>query len=726
MGAGLALGYLNRPELTADKFIANPLSADPNVYASDRLYRTGDLARWLPNGQVECLGRLDYQVKIRGFRIELGAVETALGRHPQIKEAIVVAREDEPGHKRLVAYLVTTTSLSPSELRRHLKVELPDYMVPSAFVFLAALPLTPNGKVDRRALPAPEGARADLDVDYVAPHTAIEKTLADIWADILRVDQVGIHDNFFELGGESILSIQIIARANQAGLKLTTQQIFQHQTIAGLATVAGTVTSIQSEQGPVTGAVPLTPIQSWFLEQQLAEPHYFNQAFLLEVTPDVKPDLLKQSVQQWLSQHDALRLRFVQNESTWQQVNAGIGETFPFTVVDLSGVDLSEQQATIEATAVEKQASLDLAQGPLLQAVLFKLGINQPGRLLLVIHHLAVDGVSWRILLEDLVTAYQQLDQGNPIQLPAKTTSFKAWANQLVGYAHSDTLAAEWDAWLAAAAPGCPSLPVDYPSGREGNTVGSVQTVSVALSEAQTHTLLKEVPQVYNTQINDVLLTALVQSFAEWTREQSLHVNLEGHGREELFDGVDLSRTVGWFTSLFPVALRLDHANQLGDALKAVKEQLRRVPNRGIGYGILRYLSQDPTLRSRLQTLSPPEVSFNYLGQFDQMLSAPPILGWAKELIGSARSPLGRRCHLLEVDGFVAGGRLCLEWRYSEKVHRQETVVRLAESFLVALQALITHCQSPESGGYTPSDFSAASIDQQQLDKLLAKIQKTD
>ncbi len=718
-GVNLARGYLNRPDLTAEKFIANPLSQE----AGARLYKTGDLARYLPDGTIEYLGRIDHQVKIRGFRIELGEIEAVLAQHPKVRETVVIARNVRPGHEHLVAYVVPPQEPPASnELRRFLKEKLPDYMVPSVFVVLDALPLTPNGKVNRRVLPAPDISRMNLEVGFVAPRTPTEKILADIWAEVLRVEQVGIHDNFFELGGDSILSIQIIARANQAGLKLATKQLFQHQTIAELAAVVGTVFSIQAEQGLVTGPVPLTPIQHWFFEPNLPEPHHFNIAFLLEVSPNLKPELLEQVVQELLVHHDALRLRFVQDESIWHQVNFGVEETVPFIVVDFSKLSSSAQQAAIEATAAELQASLNLSEGPLMRAALFNLGINQPGRLLLVIHHLAVDGVSWRILLEDLATAYQQLDRGETIQLPSKTTSFKDWANRLTEYAQSEALAAELDYWLAESSSGVAPLPVDYPSGREANTVVSARTLSVSLGEEQTRALLQEVPQVYNTQINDVLVTALVQSFAQWTGEHSLLVNLEGHGREELFEEVDLSRTVGWFTSIFPVRLKLQKADHLGEALKSVKEQLRRVPNRGIGYGILRYLSQDTGTHLKLQALPQPEVSFNYLGRFDQMLSAAPVLGLAKESSGSAHSSLGRRYHLLEVNGFVISDKLRLDWTYSEKVHRRATVERLAQSFMEALQALIAHCQSPEAGGYTPSDFPDVELSQEKLDQVLAEI----
>jgi amino acid adenylation domain-containing protein/non-ribosomal peptide synthase protein (TIGR01720 family) len=752
-GAGITRGYLNRPELTAERFIQNPFSDDPK----QRLYKTGDLVRYRPDSSLEYLGRRDYQVKVRGFRIELGEIEAVLSQHPTVREAVVTVQADSPTDKRLVAYIVPNQCPDQSklinELRQFLKEKLPDYMVPAVFVILDAMPLTPNGKANRRALPAPDLSHLTPANTFVAPRTATEEVLAKIWAEVLGLKQVGIHDNFFELGGDSILSLQIVSRANQAGLQLSPQQLFQHQAIAQLAAVTGTTLQTQAEQGIVTGAVPLTPIQQWFFEQNLAEPHHFNQFVLLEVPPDLKPELLQQALQQLLLHHDALRLRFERSTDGWQQVNAAPDETIPFNVVDLSQLAPQEQQAAFEAATAKVQASLNLSQGSIVRATLFNLGINSdppksplkrgtlsefsplvkggwggshgektnPNRLLIVIHHLAVDGISWRILLEDLQTAYQQLSQGEAIKLAPKTTSFKQWASRLAEYGESG-VASELDYWLTQSASGATSLPVDYPEGRNANTVASSAKVSVSLNAEQTRALLQDVPSAYHTQINDVLLTALVQSLREWSGKQTLLVNLEGHGREELFERVDISRTVGWFTSIFPVRLQLQASNP-GEALKSIKEQLRQIPKRGIGYGILRYLSSDAEIRAKLESLPEAEVSFNYLGQLDRGQSEPSF--WTLSNSGSNRSPLGNRRYLLEIDGFISAGKLQFEWTYSEKVHQRARIERLAQGFIEELRSLITHCQSPETEGYTPSDFPAARLNSNQLDKFMKKIKQS-
>ncbi|MEH2198332.1 condensation domain-containing protein, partial [Nostoc sp.] len=654
--------------------------------------------------------------------IELGEIEAVLAQHPDVRETVVIVWEDRAENKHLMAYVVPhRESPTTSQLRSFLKKLLPDYMVPSLFVSLDALPLTANGKVDRNALPEPDLSRMGLEVDFILPRTPTEEILVKNWIDVLGREQVGIYDNFFELGGDSVLSIQVVAHANQAGLLLTPKLLFQHQTIAELASVLSTTLPVQAEQGVVIGQVPLTPIQHWFFAQNLSQSHHYNQSVLLEVQPNLNPELLKQAVQQLVVHHDALRLRFTLSNS-WQQVNTAIDETaVPFTVSDLSKLSASEQRSFLEATADELQVSLNLSNGPIIRVALFQLGNDKPGRLLLVIHHLAVDGVSWRILLEDLATVYQQLSQGEAVQLPAKTTAFKDWASRLMEYGQSQAVAGKWDYWLAQSSTGA-SLPVDYPLTNTANTGGSAAQVSVSLSVEQTQALLQDVPAVYNTQINDVLLTALVQTFSQWTGKRSLLVDLEGHGREELFEDVDLSRTVGWFTTVFPVRLQLGEIEHLGELLKSVKEQLRCLPNQGIDYGILRYLSQDTLKQSQLEALPQAEVSFNYLGQFDRVILKSPLLGFAKESSGQNYSSWGNHSYKLEIDGFVGSGKLELNWTYSTNVYQRLTIERLAQSFIKVLTDLLAHCQSSELGGFTPSDFPEAGLNQQELDRLVAKL----
>jgi len=717
---GLARGYLGRAELTAEKFIAHPCSSEPGA----RLYRTGDLVRMGDDGQLEFVGRRDEQVKLRGYRIELGEIESVLAQQPGVQESVVQAREDTVGHQQLVGYVVAgqQEKVTSNALRTALLQQLPDYMVPAAFVLLEALPLTPNGKVDRRALPAPDYADLSTEQEFVEARTPVEQTLATIWAQVLGVEPVGIHDNFFNLGGDSILSIQIVARANQHDLHITPRQLFQHPTIAELAAIvsfANTQTKVEAEQGVVFGDVPLTPIQHWFFEQEQPQRHHWNQAVLLKTKDRLDPGELEAALVAMLTHHDALRLRFAMVADSWQQMNAPVEADSPFAVVDLSALASNEQKAEIEAIAAEKQASLNLEEGPLVRMVYFDLGTDQPGRLLIVIHHLAVDGVSWRILLEDLHTAYEQLKCGRSIKLPAKTTSFQQWARWLTEYAQSEELREELPYWQGLADKTFARLPIDHKAGE--NTVASAHSVFISLTVEETQALLHEVPQVYHTQINDVLLTALAQTLTRWTEEWSHLIHLEGHGREDLFKGVDVSRTVGWFTSLYPINLHLDeYCNSAAQALKTVKEQLRAIPLHGIGFGLLRYLYNNKEDVQALRTLPEVEIGFNYLGQFDQKSrNEPGNFENASETPGPLVSPYGKREHLLDINGSISEGQLFLHWTYSENIHRHETIENLALSYVQALRELIAHCQQPEVGGYTPSDFPLVSLSQRQLDTLL-------
>jgi len=714
-GAGLARGYLGRPGLTAERFVPDPFGGR----AGGRLYDTGDLVRYRPDGNLEFLGRIDHQVKVRGFRIELGEIEAALESYLATDKAVVVAREDEPGDRRLVAYVVAKdgAALPVGELRAHVRQSLPEYMVPAWFMVLERLPLTPSGKVDRRALPVPEGSRPALEAAFVAPRTLTEETLAGIWAEVLRLDAVGIHDDFFELGGDSIISIRVIAKANQAGLALTPMQLFQHRTVAELAAAADETLASEAEQGLVTGDVPLTPIQHWFFEQVTVAPHHWNQALLLQTRQPLTLERLAEALRCLLAHHDALRLRFECHDGGWQQRIAGLNGTLPLIAVTLSALPEPQQAAAIEAAAPQVQASLNLSAGPLLRLVWFDLGPEQSGRLLIVVHHLAMDNLSWRILLQDLWALYAQLGQG--------AVSFKQWAEELVTHARSDRLRRELIGWLAQPRHAAPLLPLDYTGGE--NTVASARTASAMLTTDETRALLQEVPQTYRTTIEDVLLTALLQTFARWTKEHTLLVALERHGRQVVGEKeLDVSRTVGWFTTLTPLCLDLGHGQDVGEALKSVKEQLRQVPGGGLAYGLGRYLVPDDELVARLQALAQPQVVFNYLGQWDELLSGAWPFDIAPEAAGPTADPQGKRPYLFKINAWIASGRLQVDWRYSRNVHRAATVERLVAGFEQALRALIAHCQSSQAGGYTPSDFPAAGISQAELDSLLAQLGQTE
>ncbi len=561
----------------------------------------------------------------------------------------------------------------------------------------------------------PAHQRPRLKDAFVAPGTETEKLIAGLWRDLLGVESVGIHDNFFELGGDSILSLRIIARANHAGLRLAPKDIFKHQTIAELAAVAGTHDVVQAEQGIVTGNVPLTPIQKWFFEQEFIDQHHWNQSVLLELPNGGEPALIEAVIKHLLAQHDALRAHFNYSDQGWEQYCDELKERLPVKWVDLSGMSETERLQAIESECAQAQTTLDLSAGPLLRVV----GFNEAGnvsRLLIIIHHLLTDVVSWRILLEDFVTAYGQLSQNQSVALPAKTTSYQQWSKRLRELAQSELIKADLPYWLEQSCKSVSRLPLDFADGV--NTVAVAESVSVSLSVEETTGLLQEVPSVYQTQITDALLAALARAFKDWTGKRTMLVDLESHGREVIADDLDLSRTVGWFTSVFPVVVELD-GNDVAVTIRSVKEQLRRIPRNGFSYGLLRYLSTDGIPAD--QSLQ-PEVGFLYLGQFDQELSASAPIRLAKESNGPAQSPRQRRSHVLDFEARVADGKLQVSLTYSQNLHRRETISRLAEAFIEELRVLIKHCQSAQEISYTPSDFPDAELNQQELDDLITSL----
>ncbi len=725
-GEGVSRGYLNRPSLTAERFLPDHLSHTPGT----RLYRTGDLVIQHPDGVLSFLGRLDHQVKIRSYRIELGEIEAQLEQHPGVARSVVIARNEASGEKSLAAYIQPSATKLPSseELRTWLLTRLPEHMVPAVFLTLDALPLTAHGKIDRNALPDPKTVRAASAEPFVAAQTPTEQTLAEIWSKVLRLERIGIHDDFFRSGGDSILSILVVARAAKAGLRFTTRDLFQQPTIAELASMAATIAPAAAPCA-VEGAVPLTPIQHWLFERQLPNPHHFNQAVMLDVLPSMSLDLLRRAFDHLVAHHDALRLRFAADEASevalWRQFHSNAEGTVEASEVDLAALAPAEQQSTLTAHAEEVQTGLNISHGPVLRAVLFHFGDGAPSQLLIVVHHLVVDGVSWRILLDDLATACQQLARNEPIPLPAKTTSFKDWSIRLRDYAAGEALAAESSYWLRRPATHTP-LPIDMPSTPDANTIASTARVRIALDRAQASALLHEVSAAYRTQIDDVLLTALTQACARWTGSSSLLIDLEGHGRpgaesgEEFFTGIDVSRTAGWFTSIYPVRLALE-GNGPGEELKAIKEQLRSVPNRGLGYGVLRYLSPNPALRAQLAALPQPQISFNYLGSIDS-LAAEPILDVASHPPGSEEDPAARRAYLLEIIAQIKGGCLELEIVYSTALHHRATIENLANNIHSNLESLLAHCLTPGAGGFTPSDFPETGLSQEELDRLVADL----
>ncbi|HWD31775.1 MAG TPA: amino acid adenylation domain-containing protein [Pseudomonas sp.] len=699
-GIGLARGYHRRPALTAERFVTSPFGD------GERLYRTGDLASQRADGVIDYRGRIDHQVKIRGLRIELGEIEARLMEQDAVREAVVLAIDSA-----LVAYVVPRDWAPDAQealresIREPLRQALPDYMVPAQLLFIEQMPLSPNGKLERKALPKPDASR--VQKAYVAPRNALEQQIAAIWQDVLKIQQVGLADNFFELGGDSIISIQVVSRARQAGIRFSPKDLFQHQTVQRLAAVAAVGEVAQAiDQGPVRGEALLLPFQQWFFDTLSDNRHHWNQSLLLAARQPLQVEALEQALDSIVRHHDALRLRFLHQAEGWRAQFAETDDShallWQLTVAD---------DTQLQAAADHVQRSLDLQQGPLLRALLATLADGSQ-RLLLVIHHLAVDGVSWRILLEDLQSAYQQALAGQAPRLPAKTHSVQAWAGQLQADANSPALERQLPFWQAQTVAG--ELPCKRPSARLLNR--DARHVQTRLDAHLTRRLLQEAPAAYRTRVNDLLLTALARVIAPWSGHESVAVLMEGHGREPLSQPLDLTRSVGWFTSFYP--LKLTPAEDLAASIKQIKEQLRAVPDQGMGYGALRYLGSSAS-REALAQLAPPRITFNYLGQLDAgFAQADGLFVPSAQPRGQEQDDAAPLPNWLTLNGQVYGGELLVDWQFSAQMFDEATVQALADTYAQALGELIEHCCSTGSGALTPSDVALANLDQQRLDQL--------
>ncbi|MCD7440504.1 non-ribosomal peptide synthase/polyketide synthase [Streptomyces lincolnensis] len=733
-GAGVARGYLGRAELTAQRFVADPFAG-----AGERMYRTGDVVRWLSDGRLEFLGRVDDQVKLRGFRIEPGEVEAVLAGRPEVSQAAVVLREDRPGDKRLVAYVVAAAggTADPDALRAHVAATLPEYMVPSAVVPLDALPLTLNGKLDRRALPAPDHGS---DVGRRGPRTEREKVLCGLFADVLGLAEVGVDDGFFDLGGDSIMSIQLVSRARRAGLELSVRDVFEQRTVAALAEVVTEAGGEAVEEpGAGIGDMPLTPIMRWFLERG-GPADQFNQSRLVQVPAALRHEDLTAALRAVLDHHDALRARLTAAPDQRLEIRApgAVDAGAILRRVDAAGLDERARQDLVRAETAAARERLDLAAGRLVQAVWFDRGEREPGLLLLIVHHLVVDGVSWRILVPDLAEAHRAVAAGRPAELQPVGTSLRRWARRLTEVAAEPARAAEADWWRSVLRPGDPLLgrrPLDT----SRDSYASARHLTLTLPAAVTERVLTRVPSAFRAEVNDVLLAAFALAWARrgGARGAGVLLDLEGHGREEELVGrADLSRTVGWFTSLHPVRLDASGVDvsdafaggpAAGAVVKQIKEQLREVPDKGIGYGLVRHLN--PRTAEMFDGLPTPQVAFNYLGRFTTAgvenagSAAVPdwtVLATAAGVGGT--DPRVALAHPLELNARTNDGprgpELAATWSWADGILDESEVRELAELWFRALEALAEHAEDPEAGGLTVSDVSLSLLDQSEIDLL--------
>ncbi|WP_176560100.1 non-ribosomal peptide synthetase [Brevibacillus dissolubilis] len=734
-GAGLADGYWKKPELTREKFVPDPF------VAGERMYRTGDMAKWLPDGNVVFLGRVDHQVKIRGYRIELGEIETQLLAYQGVSEALVIAHESadssesaqQPNRRKdLVAYYVADHSCSISELRKFLLQKLPEYMIPAFFIQLDEMPLTLNGKIDRKALPAPS---ADLlhRTEYVAPRNEMEQLLAQIWQEVLGIREIGIQDHFYELGGDSIKALQILFKLQAQGYTLQVRDLLQHATIEAVAPLISVKQSV-TDQSPVVGEQLLTPIQTWFFEQRFTDAHHWNQAVMLHHPQGYEEQLLREAFQKIVEHHDVFRLAFHSEDgNVMAHYREEQGELFTLQVIEIS--DEADEQSVIEREANRVQSSLDLENGPTIRLALFK--TSHGDHLLIVIHHLVVDAVSWRILFEDFVTAYTQAANHLPIELPIKTDSYQTWAKQLHEYANSRAMQKERAYWQEIEQTPIKPLPNDSEYNPTDQKQGASESLSIQLSQEETSELLTRVHYAYNTEINDILLTALAMTMRNWTEEERIVVQLEGHGREEILPNVNIYRTIGWFTCQYPVVLQAKEGEDTARLIKGIKEQLKKIPNKGVGYGILKHVTAKETARVEAGSLAvqqqgtesnedfglgqnefKPQLSFNYLGQFDADIQTD-LFTISPYGSGQAMSPNGERWCELEWNGLIRDGRLLMQISYHRGAFHRETIESLLTSYQANLQHVINHCLGQEEKESTPSDFGEDEMSMEELDELM-------
>ena len=708
-GDGLARGYLKREELTAEKFVEAPFMD------KERIYKTGDLARWLPDGNIDFLGRIDHQVKIRGYRIELGEIESQLVKIEAVKEAVVIAREDNSGSKYLCGYIVADREITTSEVRERLIKELPDYMVPSYLVQLEKLPLTPNGKVDRKALPELEG-QINTGVEYVAPRNTIEEKIEKIWNEVLGLERAGIDDNFFELGGDSIKAIQIISRLRKYNMTAEVRDLFRNPTIRLFSENIKVLVRETSNDEEVLGECHLVPIQKWFFESEIAPKNYWNQSVMLYKEDGFDASAIRTVFKKIVEHHDALRMVFREVEGKIVQYNraANEGELFTLEIKDLTKVKDFELRMKEEVERV--QGNINLEEGPLVKLGLFR--ADKGEYLLIAIHHLVVDGVSWRIILEDFSKMYINVINSKAIELSGKSDSFLRWSEELMKYASDVKVEKERNYWeKLLIEEGLQHLPVDHQV--DDNLVRDQDEITIYFTESETEKLLKETNKAYRTEVNDLLLSALAISIKKWCGLEKVIVNIEGHGRERIVNGFDISRTVGWFTTMYPVILNIKDINSQSKVIKTVKEELRRVPNKGVNYQILKYLKNN----SEMTDENEAQITFNYLGQFDTIF-ADGTIKLSEVGTGSAVSGNSQRLSGIVIQGAVVGKQLLLKIEYNKKEYFDENIKRLAEIYSEVLRTLFSHCISKMETELTPSDLGDCWLSIEELEYLTNKYGK--
>ncbi|CAH1195716.1 Surfactin synthase subunit 1 [Paenibacillus plantiphilus] len=707
-GDGVARGYLNRAALTAERFVDNPF------LSGKRMYRTGDLVRYRADGIIDYFGRIDTQVKIRGYRIELGEIESHLTKRDAIREAVVIDRARPQGDVYLCAYYLADEDIDENELRRDMLQTMPGYMVPSYFIRIEEIPLTPNGKVNRAALPdipLEAGTAGEIEINY---ENETERHVFETLREVLRIERIGRHHNFYQLGGDSIKAIQVAAKLSGLGLKVRVKDILSIPVLEELAAAVQTDNDrLQADQHAAAGEVLPTPITEWFFAQRNEMEQHWNQSILLALKQAIAPHELGNALEALVNHHDSLRLNLNRSSGRLYYNAEHLNAPVPVETVDLSAYEGEQWRQQLVERGEAIKSSLDIENGLPLHACLFTANYAGDQLLLLTAHHLMVDAVSWQIMLEDLALLLDGIKLGSTAKLPLKTHSYQVWADGL----HNDPAKvlsgrAELDYWENTSKGfnwSMASQLADNPAG--DNRMSSCRTVRATLSAEETASLLTGANASYRTEANELLVTALAMAVRSRTKQEEVYLELEGHGREELIDGIDINRTVGWFTSIFPFRLQLPHGDN-GALIKSVKEQMRAIPNKGIGYGIHRYI------HGSLPVMDTAAIRFNYLGRLDNGFDNH----WfqlVNEDTGRDIGPDNRLNVLLDIVAAVVDGELTFSVTYSQEQFQQAAVTAFVNVLTASLQELIRHCLNETEPQFTPSDFETAGLSLSDLDMLL-------
>ena len=696
-GSGLARGYWNRPGQTAERFLPNPFAEHSEHRV---MYRTGDIVRRRDDGGLDYMGRGDRQLKLNGFRIEPGEIEAALLQQEGVHEAVAGLWYDASNHPRLAMWIAGDPELEITGLVTTLRQRLPEHFVPVLARKLDALPRLPNGKLDRSALPDP-AAYGERSHETARPRTGQEEMLAGIWQGLLGCEDIRPNDNFFSLGGDSILAIQLVSQARQKGLRMTPRDVFLYPTLASLAEATGAESAVTAETGHSHDEGTLGAIQHWLLEQDLPDLAHWNQGLILKPTRTVDPDRLEKAISQVLGEHPSLRARFLRENGEWRQ------EFAPLSAMQPMQRFAAADENDVTDLAKKLHAGFDLGAGPLFGAILATLP-DGSGRLILAAHHLIVDGVSWRMIVADIERHYLETGAAR-----SGIATAGEWHSRL---SRSELFDDEQEYWRGICYEDVQPLPLDYKNG--DNNVSDAVTYRQTIDARTTKELLRDVPECFSVTSNEVLIAALYLALRQWSGQPRLRIDMESHGRPHLFKDLDISETVGWLTALYPVLFDTPAETTPDRLLLDVKDTLRRIPNNGVGFGVLKYL------RGKGEHLDygKPQVRFNYLGQMDAMFGAESLFAPSGIASGPMHGPRNPRDAILEINAMVVRGELQLQWVHGAQLHREDTIRTLAGHFRENLEILIRHCLTGSGAGFSPTDFPLMDLGQDELDNLLKSL----